>query len=129
MLANRSRDTKPEVALRRLLHARGLRYRVAFRPLPDRRRSVDIAFTRVRVAVMIDGCFWHGCLEHYRPPVRNASYWSQKVRRNVARDEETTGRLIAAGWQVLRFWEHEDPHTVADVVERTIRGTKALTRT
>lgn len=113
MQGNRSRDTKPEVAVRRLLHAEGLRYRVNFRPLSELRRTADIVFIRARVAVFIDGCFWHGCPVHYRAPGSNISYWSMKVSRNRCRDMETTKHLEAAGWIVLRFWSHEDPIIVA----------------
>ena len=124
MLSNRSRDTGPELAVRRLLHARGLRFRVNYRPLPDRRRTVDVAFTRAKVAVLIDGCFWHGCPEHYRGPARNADYWSTKVERNSARDSQTTKLLEEAGWRVLRYWEHQDPALVAEDVARELRDAR-----
>lgn len=121
MRANRSRDTKPEVAVRRELHRRGRRFRVAYRPLSeDRRRTVDIAFTRLKVAVHIDGCFWHGCAEHFVPPKTNATYWEQKIASNRARDLDTDRRLTDAGWTVLRFWEHERPTGVADAVENVL---------
>ncbi|MFE4262285.1 very short patch repair endonuclease [Streptomyces sp. NPDC056883] len=107
MQAIRSRDTKPERLVRSLLHARGLRYRVAAKPLPDLRRTADIVFRPAKVAVFIDGCYWHGCPEHYVPPKTNSSYWSDKVARNMARDRDTDQRLQEAGWAVLRFWEHE----------------------
>lgn len=112
-----SRDTAPELVLRRRLHARGLRYRVHW-PLPfDRRRRMDIAFTRARVAVFVDGCFWHGCPLHYRSPSVNTEYWSTKIAGNVRRDLDTTERLLAAGWLVLRFWAHEDPDSAVKAVE------------
>jgi DNA mismatch endonuclease (patch repair protein) len=114
MQANRSRDTSPEMAVRRELHRRGLRYRVALAAIPASRRTIDIAFTKARVAVMIDGCFWHGCPEHHQAPRTNAEFWLKKLTENKARDAETTSILQAAGWQVLRFWEHE---SVAFVVE------------
>lgn len=120
MQANRSRDTKPELALRQAIHARGLRYRVAVRPVPRIRRTADLVFTRVKVAVFLDGCFWHGCPEHHTMPATNNGYWLDKVTRNRARDIETNRLLADAGWTVLRFWEHEDPEPcasrVADVV-------------
>lgn len=123
MRANRARDTKPELAVRRLLHARGRRYRVSYRPLPqDRRRSVDLAFTRKKVAVLIDGCYWHGCPEHFIMPKSNVDYWSAKIARNRERDGETTRLLQDAGWTVLRFWEHEDPELIAAAVERALDG-------
>lgn len=113
MQGNRRRDTAPEMAVRKLLHAQGLRYRVDY-PLPfDRRRRADVVFTRVRVAVFIDGCFWHGCPEHYIPPKAHSNYWAQKVEGNRARDLDTSARMIELGWTVLRFWEHEAPRDVA----------------
>lgn len=122
MQANRSRDTSPELAVRRLLHRRGLRYRVAARPLPDLRRTADIVFTRQRIAVFIDGCYWHGCPTHYKTPRINAHYWSPKITGNQARDADTDAHLTAAGWKVLRYWEHDDAATVADDVEAHVRG-------
>lgn len=113
MRSNRRRDTGPELALRKLLHAAGLRYRVDH-PLPfDHRRKADVAFTKQQIAVFIDGCFWHGCPKHFVAPKAHSDYWSGKIRRNIARDAETTMRLEEAGWVVLRFWEHEDPQAVA----------------
>ncbi|MGW0813781.1 very short patch repair endonuclease [Streptomyces viridiviolaceus] len=116
MQAIRSRDTKPEITIRRLVHAAGLRYRVAARPLPDLRRTADMVFRPAKVAVFIDGCYWHGCPEHYVPPKTNSGYWSEKVLRNVKRDRETDEKLREAGWLVLRFWEHEPSGTCADKI-------------
>ncbi|WP_086792995.1 very short patch repair endonuclease [Streptomyces thermovulgaris] len=107
MQAIRNRDTKPEWLIRRLVHARGLRYRVAAKPLPGLRRTADMVFGPAKVAVFIDGCYWHGCPEHYVPPKTNPGYWSDKIARNIARDRDTDQRLKEAGWTVLRFWEHE----------------------
>jgi DNA mismatch endonuclease (patch repair protein) len=119
MQGNRGRDTKAELAVRRLVHASGLRYRVNARPEPDLRRTADLLFTRARVAVFIDGCYWHGCPEHFTMPTTNLDYWSTKISRNQARDLETTALLVARGWLVLRFWEHEPPATAAaSIVER-----------
>jgi len=120
MLGNKARDTKPERAVRRLLHADGFRYRVNFRPSREIRRTADIVFTRCRVAVFIDGCFWHGCPLHGTSPKANAEYSGPKLARNVERDLETTAFLTASGWTVLRFWEHENPADVAALVERTV---------
>ncbi|MFF9651452.1 very short patch repair endonuclease [Streptomyces sp. NPDC014622] len=111
-----SRDTAPEVAVRKLLHASGYRYRVNKRVPGMSRRTMDIAFTRVKVAVLIDGCFWHGCPVHATQPKVNAEWWRQKLERNMARDLETTKHLTEAGWTVLRFWEHELPTAVAERV-------------
>ena len=120
MLGNVRRDTVPELAVRRELHRRGLRYRVDY-PLPMApRRRADIAFTRYKVAVYIDGCFWHGCPDHATSPSRNADYWLPKLSGNKARDEETTRMLTDAGWTVLRFWEHQAPITVADAIEEAL---------
>lgn len=113
MRGNRSRDTRPELAVRRRLHALGLRYRVSYRPVPDLRRTADIAFPRQRVAIFIDGCYWHSCPEHGTKAARNADYWSTKLASNAARDADTNARLREAGWTVARYWEHEDPDAVA----------------
>lgn len=127
MTSNRRRDTGPELAVRTLLHAVGLRYRVDFAPLGGRRRA-DIVFTRAKVAVFIDGCFWHGCPLHATYPKRNSEYWLPKLRRNTERDRETDQSLLSAGWTVVRFWEHEDPGDVARQVEHLIRDRSALDR-
>lgn len=119
MVANRGRDTTPELAVRRLLHAAGLRYRVDYAPLGGRRRA-DIVFTRRRIAVFIDGCFWHGCPEHATAPKTNAGYWGPKLERNIVRDRETDASLLDAGWLVLRFWEHEPATAVADEILRVV---------
>lgn len=115
MRANRRRDTEPERRVRRLIHAAGLRYRV---DLPVKLASTqlvrpDIAFTRARLAIFIDGCFWHGCPEHKGSPKTNAHYWTPKIAGNVDRDQRQTLALVQAGWTVLRFWEHEHPDMVA----------------
>lgn len=115
MRGNRRRDTKPELAVRRLIHAAGLRYRVDFAPIGGRSRA-DIVFTRARVAIFIDGCFWHGCPIHATYPKRNSDYWLPKLQRNVERDRESDQRLQLAGWTVLRFWEHESPEGVAATI-------------
>ncbi|MEU6528571.1 very short patch repair endonuclease [Streptomyces sp. NPDC046928] len=120
-----SKDTAAELAVRRLLHAAGLRYRVEY-PVPGMaRRRIDIAFTSVKVAVLIDGCFWHGCPAHATQPKSNAEWWRQKLDRNMARDAETTAHLTAAGWEVLRFWEHEPPTDVAVRVAATVERRRA----
>ncbi|MGW6985183.1 very short patch repair endonuclease [Streptomyces sp. NPDC054932] len=114
-----SRATTPELAVRRLLHASGLRYRVNF-PVPGiRRRTIDIAFTRAKIAVFLDGCFWHGCPEHATRPKANAEWWRAKLEKNMSRDRETTAHLEAVGWTVLRFWEHQSPEEVAREITLT----------
>lgn len=115
MKANRGRDTSPELMVRRRLHALGFRYRVSFRPISTVRRTADIVFTRAKVAVFIDGCFWHGCPEHYQAPARNAEFWMIKRLRNRERDNETNDRLAREGWLPLRFWEHEVARDVSSV--------------
>ena len=127
MLGNRSRDTKPELRVRSLVHKRGMRYRVNQRPLPRVRRTADIVFRRARVAVYIDGCFWHGCDQHYKEPKTNTPYWRDKIDGNRRRDRETDELLEAEGWLVLRFWEHEDPAEVAETVESSVRSTGRVT--
>ncbi|MFJ9346847.1 very short patch repair endonuclease [Streptomyces sp. NPDC101237] len=123
-----SKDTGAELAVRRLLHAAGLRYRVEY-PVPGMaRRRIDVAFTSVKVAVLIDGCFWHGCPEHATQPKSNAQWWRQKLDRNMARDAETTEHLVIAGWEVLRFWEHEAPDAVASRIAETVRRRRAVER-
>lgn len=107
MQANRGRDTKPELAVRRAAHAAGLRYRVDYRPIPTLNRRADLVFTRAKVAVFVDGCFWHGCPEHHTTSKTNARFWADKVRRNRERDNHTDKVLIEAGWAVVRVWEHE----------------------
>lgn len=117
MRSNRGRDTSPERALRQVLHASGYRYRVDFAPGPDRRRRADIVFTRLRIAVFVDGCFWHSCPIHGTEPKTNADYWIPKLERNRLRDTETTRALEASGWTVVRIWEHE---SVADASARVM---------
>lgn len=122
MQANRSRDTAPELAIRKLLHARGLRYRVSARPLPGTRRTADMVFRPARVAVFVDGCFWHRCPEHATDPKANADYWLPKLERNVQRDRETDALLADAGWLSVRVWEHEDPAQAAERIEHLVRA-------
>ncbi len=102
--------------LRRLLHAAGLRYRVDFPPIKGLRRRADIVFTRQKLAVFVDGCFWHSCPDHATQPTSNADWWRDKLERNRDRDRETDRLLSEEGWRVLRIWEHEDPHEAVDKV-------------
>ena len=125
MQAIRGRDTAPELALRRLLHARGLRYRVDSPPLPGVRRRADLVFGPARVAVFVDGCFWHRCPEHATEPRTNTDYWAPKLDRNVERDRETDALLTRAGWVSVRVWEHEDPAVAARRVARIVRRRRA----
>lgn len=120
MLGCRSRDTRPEKALRSVLHAMGLRFRVCTRPVAQVRRTADVVFTRARVAVFMDGCFWHGCPQHYRIPRTNTAYWADKITGNQTRDRQTDELLQDAGWTVVRIWEHEDALVAAEAVTRAI---------
>lgn len=124
MQGNRARDTGPELAVRRTLHAAGLRYRLQVAAIPGLRRTIDIAFPRQHVAIFIDGCYWHGCPEHYSSPKANAEFWREKVERNRARDADTTARLEAAGWTVLRFWTHQTPASIAAQIETVVSASQ-----
>lgn len=131
MAAIRRRDTALEREIRSRLHAEGLRFRV---DLPIRLPGMrpirpDIVFTRRRVAVFCDGCFWHGCPEHgQRPSIRNANYWNPKIAGNRARDLRHAHALEAAGWTVLRFWEHDDAANSVAVIVDTVRARTGETR-
>ncbi len=128
MRSNRGRDTKPELRVRRLVHARGMRYRVNVRPVPGFRRTADLLFSKARVIVLIDGCFWHGCAVHYTSPKTNREFWAAKIQQNRARDVETVALLEEEGWRVLRFWEHCDPVDIADAIEKAVRPTLSSAR-
>lgn len=121
MRSNRRRDTGPEKRLRSALHARGRRFRVDLAIVADGGRArPDIAFTRTKVAVFVDGCFWHCCPLHGRPPLSNGDYWGPKLARNVARDRANTELLERAGWIVLRLWEHEPLDEAVAAVEAAL---------
>lgn len=116
-----TRDTRPEMRLRRELHRRGFRYRVNFRPIPTLNRTADIVFTKARVAVFVDGCFWHLCPVHGCVPKSNAEWWTAKLAKNRMRDQETDDWLAQAGWVVVRVWEHADLTDAADRVGEAVR--------
>lgn len=124
MRSTRRRDTAAELAVRRELHRRGLRYRVELAVLPGLQRRADIVFTHARVVVFIDGCFWHGCQIHATKPKANAGFWADKIAANQARDRDTDRRLSAAGWRVVRVWEHVDAVNAADRIEPLVRTLK-----
>jgi DNA mismatch endonuclease, patch repair protein len=125
MSRQRTRNTTPEVLLRRELHRRGLRYRVDA-PLPGMpRRRADLLFTRAKVAVFVDGCFWHGCPEHKTAPRTNGSWWAAKLARNIERDRETGTHLDSLGWTVLRVWEHENMRHAATDIEQIVRSARS----
>jgi DNA mismatch endonuclease (patch repair protein) len=124
MSEQRRRDTKPEIAIRRILHSRGYRYRVDYR-LPGTRRRADVAFTKIKLAVFVDGCFWHSCRLHGTFPRTNRDWWKEKLAANAVRDRDTDSRLRGLGWEVLRIWEHEDPSKVVDKIAKAIESARA----
>lgn len=116
------RDTKPEVAVRREVWRRGLRYRVDVAPIQGLRRRADMVFRRARVAAYVDGCFWHRCPQHATTPKANRGWWTDKLSTNVKRDRDTDHQLEQAGWSVVRVWEHEDPEEAADRIVRQVQA-------
>jgi DNA mismatch endonuclease, patch repair protein len=125
MQGNRAEDTRPEVAVRSAVHALGLRFRKHLSPLAGLRCRADLVFTRQRVVVFVDGCFWHGCPEHGVSPTTNSAYWSAKLGGNIDRDLRNEAALAAAGWTVVRIWEHEDAVEAAHRVAAALRATPA----
>ncbi|WP_316668864.1 very short patch repair endonuclease [uncultured Propionibacterium sp.] len=121
MRSNKRRDTGPELAVRRILFANGLRYRVDFAPWVNKRRRADIVFIGPRLAVFIDGCFWHGCPEHATVPVAHADYWAPKLEKNRERDRDTDRMAAGEGWKVLRIWEHVPPEEAAARIMKALR--------
>lgn len=128
MQGNRSRDTAPEIRVRRAVHALGLRYRVAARPLPGERLTADLVFRRVKVAVFVDGCYWHGCPEHYREARTNHEFWAAKIAANKARDRRADEALAAHGWLSLRVWEHDEPGAAAGLIAARVREREPTAR-
>jgi DNA mismatch endonuclease (patch repair protein) len=126
MQANRSKDTRPELALRSAVHRLGLRFRKHRRPISTLRCEADLVFPTERVAVFIDGCFWHGCAEHRQRPRTNEAYWEPKIEANIARDRRNDAQLSAAGWLVVRAWEHEEVEKVAARVAEAVRQRREL---
>lgn len=122
------RDTRPELAVRRAVWRLGLRYRVDVTPLPGMRRRADLVFPGAKVAVFVDGCFWHRCPEHKSIPKANRAWWLAKLDANVARDRDTDLRLSRAGWKVVRVWEHEDPEAAATRIAAVVRAGGSGTR-
>jgi len=128
MLAARQRDTGAEIALRRALHAAGLRYRVDRTVLSGTRRRADLVFSSDRVAVFVDGCFWHGCPIHATQPKANGLWWRDKLETNRRRDRDTDRRLTEAGWHVIRVWEHEAAAEAAARIVWTLYRRRARSR-
>ncbi|MEV6372536.1 very short patch repair endonuclease [Micromonospora musae] len=124
MQGNKGRDTEPELQLRSILFQNGLRYRVNTRPLNKLRRTADVVFPGAKVAVFVDGCYWHGCPEHYRPARENQQFWHNKIDGNKARDIETDQLLAEGGWKSIRVWEHEEPQTAALRVITAVRASR-----
>lgn len=128
MQSNRRVDTGPERALRSALHRAGLRFRKDYRvDLPGLRVRVDVAFPKRRVAVFVDGCFWHRCPEHGTDPQLNGEFWRRKLQRNVERDQRVTAALADAGWRVVRCWEHEPADVAARRVGKTLKRVPSAT--
>lgn len=127
MQANRRCDTGPERRLRSLLHARDHRFRKDYRlDLDGLRVRVDVAFPRARIAAFVDGCFWHRCPEHGSDPRRNGHFWRRKLDANVERDRHVDAALAAAGWTVVRVWEHESPEAAADLITSILCRVRAM---
>ena len=124
----RQKDTGTEMALRKELHRRGLRYRVDYTVLKQPRRVADVAFPGLKIAIFVDGCFWHGCPVHATWPKQNAEFWRQKIEMNRLRDVDTNSRLLDIGWTVLRFWEHEPPIEAADAVAQAVATARVKRR-
>jgi DNA mismatch endonuclease (patch repair protein) len=120
MSAQARRDTECELKLRSALHRQGMRFFVHRRPVPSIRRQADLVFPRARVAVFVDGCFWHGCPEHGTWPKANAEWWRAKIEGNRKRDADTDARLVEAGWTPIRIWEHERPDHAASRIEQIL---------
>lgn len=122
MQRTRRRDTPRELALRRILHRWGLRFRVDAQPLANVRRRADLVFSRAKLAVYVDGCFWHSCPIHGTQPKANKEWWAEKLAQNVRRDRETDASLRSSGWEVVRVWEHEPSETAAARVASAYRS-------
>lgn len=125
MQAAKPRDTAPEKALRFALHQRGLRYRIDARPIMELNRRADIVFRSAKVAIFVDGCFWHGCPKHGTQAKANAKFWKDKIQRNHERDAETNQLLKKAGWKVVRVWEHEKPEKAGEKIYKIVVNRKA----
>ncbi|MFI5826469.1 very short patch repair endonuclease [Streptomyces sp. NPDC051578] len=125
MSRQKSKNTGIEIALRRSLHAAGLRYRVHRRPVKGVRREADIVFGPARVAVFVDGCFWHGCPLHATWPRSNPEFWRAKIEGNRARDRDTDARLAEAGWLAVRVWEHESVEKAAERVAEVVAARRS----
>jgi len=117
----RQRGTKKELEIRSAIHRLGMRFRIQVAPLEGLRRHADIVFRGEKVAIFVDGCFWHGCPLHRTLPKSNTEWWRAKLEENIRRDNDTSARLEGAGWLVLRFWEHEEAGQVAQKIQHSVR--------
>lgn len=125
MKAAKPRDTAPEKSLRSEMYKSGLRYRVDIRPIKKLNRRADIVFRSAKVAVFVDGCFWHGCPKHGTQAKANATFWKNKIKRNQERDAETNQLLKRAEWKVIRVWEHENTKKVSEKIQKIVMKRKA----
>jgi DNA mismatch endonuclease (patch repair protein) len=128
MQRQRRRDTAPELAIRRILHAQGMRFFVDRKVLPELRSKADLVFPRAKVAVFIDGCFWHRCPDHGTTPKSNHAWWVDKFATTVARDHRVDEFLRSSGWWVIRVWEHADAELAAQLISTSVRETNAKER-
>ena len=129
MKAAKPRDTAPEKALRSVLHKKGLRFRIDVKPIKELNRKADIVFRPAKVAVFVDGCFWHGCPIHGTRAKANAEFWDQKIKQNQERDKDTVLQLEVAGWRVIRVWEHEEPEEAAQEIYNIVAERRDQTNT
>jgi len=120
MRANKRSNTQPELRIRKLVHAAGLRYRIDTKPEKDLNRRADIVFRQAKVAVFIHGCFWHGCPRHFKSPKTNKRFWETKIERNIQRDKETRNILRKRGWRVIEIWEHQSSESGARSIVRVV---------
>jgi len=120
MRANKRSNTQPELRIRKLVHAAGLRYRIDTKPEKDLNRRADIVFRQAKVAVFIHGCFWHGCPRHFKSPKTNKRFWQTKIERNIQRDKETRNILRKRGWRVIEIWEHQSSESGARSIVRVV---------
>ena len=127
MAATRSRDNPREIAVRSALHQMGLRYRIHRRLIPRSSRTADIVFVRAKVAVFLDGCFWHGCPLHGTSPKTNTEWWREKIAANQARDSDTVRKLEENGWSVVRIWEHVPVEDAVALIANTLNAKRGET--
>ena len=127
MQGNTGVDSLIELELRSLIHKAGLRYSIDTRPEATLNRRADVVFRSAKVAVFIHGCYWHGCRWHYKSPKTNRKFWNSKISRNRERDADTRIQLRKKGWEVITYWEHQDPNKyVPDLIKKVKQRRKAL---